>query len=59
MEEIDPLKAELVNLRYFAGLTVPQAAAALKIGVSTAEKYWAYAKCWLKAEISGLPNNDT
>ena len=59
LAEIDPLKAELVNLRYFAGLTVPQAAAALKIGVSTAEKYWAYAKCWLKAEISGLPNNDT
>ncbi len=51
----DPVKAELVKLRYFAGLSIPQAAAALGIASSTADKYWAYAKCWLRLEIDGKP----
>lgn len=55
LEKQDPVKAELVKLRYFAGLTTHQAAEALGIGVSTANKYWAYAKVWLRAEIHGLP----
>ena len=53
LAEQDPTKAELVKLRYFAGLSNVQAARSLGIGVSTATKYWAYARCWLKAEIDG------
>jgi RNA polymerase sigma factor (sigma-70 family) len=48
----DPRKAELVKLRYFAGLTQQQAAAALGIGVSTADRDWAYARAWLFREVS-------
>lgn len=50
-EEIDPLKATLVKLRYFAGLTLSQAADALGISSTTADRYWAYARAWLHAEI--------
>ena len=53
-EQKDPVKAKLVKLRYFAGLTSAQSAEALGIGVSTADKYWAYAKVWLRAEMSRL-----
>jgi RNA polymerase sigma factor (TIGR02999 family) len=48
----DPRKAELVKLRYFAGLTQEQAAAALGIGVSTADRDWAYARAWLFREMT-------
>ena len=47
----DGLKADLVKLRYFAGLTIPQAAQALGISHATAERHWVYARCWLRAEI--------
>jgi RNA polymerase sigma factor (TIGR02999 family) len=47
----EPVKAELVKLRYFAGLTIDQAAKALGISTATAERYWAYAKAWLHYEI--------
>jgi len=46
-------KADLVKLRYFAGLTGKQAAQALGISVSTADEYWAYARAWLRLEIEG------
>jgi RNA polymerase sigma factor (TIGR02999 family) len=49
----DPTKAELVKLRYFAGLSVQQAAEALGISRATADRYWAYAKAWLYCAISG------
>src|SRR5262249_40086177 len=42
-----PEKAELVKLRYFAGLTVTEAARVLGIGTSTADRYWTYARAWL------------
>ena len=48
----DSAKAELVKLRYFAGLTVKEAAAALDISTATAERHWAYARAWLHTEIS-------
>src|SRR5262249_56533720 len=44
---IDPVKAELVQLRYFAGLSEEDAAAALDISRATASRYWAYARAWL------------
>jgi RNA polymerase sigma factor (TIGR02999 family) len=48
----DPRKAELVKLRFFAGLTISQAAAALGVAESTADADWAYAKAWLRLELS-------
>jgi len=51
-QRLDPSKAELVKLRYFAGLTIPQAAAALGISSTTADRHWAYARAWLHAELA-------
>ena len=51
-EKIDELKARLVKLRYFAGLTIPQAAEVLGISTTSADRYWAYARAWLHAELS-------
>ncbi|MHC4211749.1 MAG: ECF-type sigma factor [Planctomycetota bacterium] len=48
----DPVKAELVKLRYFAGLTVVQAANILNISRATADRYWSYARSWLFHEIN-------
>jgi len=47
----DPRKAELVKLRFFAGLTNSQAAAALGISESTGDADWAYAKAWLRLQM--------
>jgi RNA polymerase sigma factor (TIGR02999 family) len=49
---LEPQKAELVKLRYFAGCSIDEAAAALGISRATAKRYWAYARAWLYAEIS-------
>jgi RNA polymerase sigma factor (TIGR02999 family) len=53
LAEKDPMKAKLVELRYFAGLTGDEAAEALNISSTTADRYWAYARTWLQAEIRG------
>jgi RNA polymerase sigma factor (TIGR02999 family) len=53
-EAEDPRKAELVKLRFFAGLTAEQAAAALGVSTSTAEKDWAYARSWLRVAIDRM-----
>jgi RNA polymerase sigma factor (TIGR02999 family) len=47
----DKIKADLVKLRYFAGLTGEQAAKVLGISHSTADEHWAYARAWLRLEI--------
>jgi RNA polymerase sigma factor (TIGR02999 family) len=47
----DPRKAELVKLRFFAGLTNEQAARVLGISPSTADNDWAYARCWLRLAV--------
>jgi RNA polymerase sigma factor (TIGR02999 family) len=47
----DARKAELVKLRYFAGFTLEEAAAALNLSVRTAKRDWAYARAWLFREI--------
>ncbi len=47
----DPTKANLVKLRYFAGLTTKQAAKMLDISQATAERYWSYARVWLFYEL--------
>lgn len=51
----EPVKAELVKLRFFAGLTMPEAAAALGISLATAERYWKFARSWLYAELTDPP----
>jgi RNA polymerase sigma factor (TIGR02999 family) len=48
----DKVKADLVQLRYFAGLTSDQAAEVLGISPATADRYWAYARAWLHQEIT-------
>jgi RNA polymerase sigma factor (TIGR02999 family) len=52
LAESHPEKAELVKLRYFAGLTADQAAAALGLSPSTADRHWAYARAWLRRVMS-------
>jgi RNA polymerase sigma factor (TIGR02999 family) len=49
----DPLKARLVELRYFAGLTHDQAAEVLGLSPSTADRHWAYARAWLQTAVRG------
>ena len=51
LEKTDPASAKLVNLRYFAGLTMPQAAEALGMSLRTAERNWTYARTWLHREL--------
>jgi RNA polymerase sigma factor (TIGR02999 family) len=51
LQSADPTVAALVRLRYFAGMTIPQAAAALGVATRTANSYWSYAKAWLSAEL--------
>jgi RNA polymerase sigma factor (TIGR02999 family) len=48
---LEPRVAELVKLRYFAGLTIPQAAGTLGISPRTADAWWSYAKAWFQAEM--------
>jgi RNA polymerase sigma factor (TIGR02999 family) len=49
----DPVKAKLVELRYFGGLTLEQAAGCLDISLSTADRGWRYARAWLYAAMTG------
>src|ERR671936_1866057 len=49
----DPQAAELVKLRYFAGLSIPQAAAALGVSPRSADSLWAYARAWLLRSLGG------
>lgn len=46
-----PAKAELVKLRYFAGLNLEEAAAAMDISLATAKRYWVFARAWLYKEL--------
>jgi RNA polymerase sigma factor (TIGR02999 family) len=57
-EAQDPQKAELVKLRFFAGLTLDQAARVLGISAATADRHWAYARAWLFDDLkkSGDPD---
>jgi RNA polymerase sigma factor (TIGR02999 family) len=48
----DPVKAQLVQLRFFAGLTMPEAARVLGVSLATVERYWTFARLWLYAELN-------
>jgi len=52
LAEAHPEKAQLVNLRYFGGLTHEEAAQALGVSISTADRHWAYARAWLYRQMS-------
>jgi RNA polymerase sigma factor (TIGR02999 family) len=55
----EPDKARLVQLRFFAGLSTPDAAAALGISVATAERWWVYARAWLYNELQSGENKSS
>ena len=57
LEQRHPRKAEVVKLRFFAGLTTAQAATALGVSTSTAENDWAYARSWLRLRM-GEPDSE-
>jgi RNA polymerase sigma factor (TIGR02999 family) len=57
LEAEDPLKANLVKLRYFVGLSLAEAAAALNMSERTAGRHWAYARAWLRRAVEGAPEN--
>jgi RNA polymerase sigma factor (TIGR02999 family) len=52
LEAIDPRKGQIVNLRYFSGMSVPETAAALDLSVSTIEHEWRYIRAWLQREVA-------
>jgi RNA polymerase sigma factor (TIGR02999 family) len=52
-EKIDPQKARLVTLRYFAGLTIDETADALGISAATAKRWWLFARAWLFDRMGG------
>ena len=52
LEADDPTKAQVVKLRYFAGLTIEETAKAMGISTPTVKRYWFYARAWLQREIS-------
>ena len=50
---LDPQKARLVELRYFAGLSIPEVAEALGVSTATVSREWAVARMWLRRELAG------
>ena len=54
----DPRAAELVKLRYFAGLSVAEAGEALGLARSTAYEHWAYGRAWLRCKLLGEPGGE-
>jgi len=58
LEGVDVQAAELVKLRYFTGLTVPQSAEALGLSTRTTERLWTWSKAWLYHEIQNMRTDD-
>jgi RNA polymerase sigma factor (TIGR02999 family) len=58
-QSVDATAAEIVKLRYFAGLTIAQAAEALGISASTADRSWAYARAWLHTALKHDNDDET
>jgi RNA polymerase sigma factor (sigma-70 family) len=55
LEQIDPEQARIVELRFFAGLTVEEAAAALDMSPATLKRRWSLARAWLHRELMTTP----
>ena len=58
LSDTDPQAARLIQLRYFVGLNIPDAAKALGISPRSADRLWAFARAWLHREISGVQDSD-
>ena len=58
LTSVDPPAAQLVQLRYFAGLSIPEAARALGVSSRTADRLWAFARAWLLRELGGEVPDD-
>jgi len=56
-EALDKTKAELIKLRYFAGLTTEEAAVTLGISLATAKRWWVYSRAWLFKEIRDMESS--
>lgn len=56
LADLDPAKAKLIELRFFAGLTIEEAAEAMQISTATANRMWAFARAWLQTEIESSNN---
>ena len=52
LEQLDPRKGEVVNLRFFARLTTAETAAALGVSVGTVERDWRFVRAWLQRELA-------
>jgi RNA polymerase sigma factor (TIGR02999 family) len=59
LDQQDPLAARLVELRFFAGMTMPEAAEVLGISLRTAERNWTYARTWLHRELANGTDSNT
>lgn len=59
LESQDARKGQIVNLRYFAGLTAEETAQALEISLGTVEREWRYIRSWLKREMQRLSGSQT
>ena len=53
LEQLDPMGAQIVKLRFFTGLTHPQIAEALEVSLSTVERSWAFSRVWLFQQVQG------
>jgi RNA polymerase sigma factor (TIGR02999 family) len=53
LARLDPTAGQLVKLRYFAGLSVEQAAATLNLATATAYRHWTFARAWLHSQVAG------
>jgi RNA polymerase sigma factor (TIGR02999 family) len=52
LEKSDPRQAKIVELRFFGGLTIEETAEALRISPATVKNEWAFAKAWLRVELT-------
>jgi RNA polymerase sigma factor (TIGR02999 family) len=59
LEQEDPRKGQIVNLRYFAGLSTEETAAALDVSVGTVEREWRYIKAWLQTQLADSSGRDS
>jgi RNA polymerase sigma factor (TIGR02999 family) len=55
LEKEDPIKAQIVNLRYFAGMSIEEAAQVLEMSERTFHRHWRFAKAWLKSRLAVTP----
>ncbi|QOY87008.1 ECF-type sigma factor [Paludibaculum fermentans] len=55
LKDVDPRQMQIVELRYFAGLSIEETAEALNLSVATVKREWAVARLWVRRELAGSP----